>query len=260
MKKIFTIGVFGMKHCGSTMIFSVLNSYFTHLDFQVVNPCHVFNNLQNYLVVESLTEADCVSIFKHHSLYESVDVKVSVCVLPIRDVRDISISSFFRFRHGNASISKAVTNPLVLRESDNPFLYGLYYFIEVMNDNIQFFLQWYFTMESPVVIKYEDMMKNKLTQFIKILTRVKNHVPDQEILLRCIDDQETIFRNKTNLPKDLEEFSRNKDCVNILLQDHDTSGGKTEKYLTFFSPYQREMILRDSKILSFLRIFGYQDT
>ena len=257
MKKIFLIGIFGMKHCGSTMIFSVLNEYLARLGFLVVNSCHVLSDLQNYHIVDSLPEADCVSIFKHHSLYETIEFKVNVCVLPIRDVRDISISSFLRFRHGNATMSTDSANPLILLESDNPHLYGLYYFIEEMNDNIQFFLQWYFTMDSPVVVKYEDMMEDKLSQFGKILSRIKDHTIHQEVLSRCIEEQETVFKTKTDIPKDLGEFFKNQDCNKLLLRDHDTSGGKTLKYLTFFSPYQQEIILRDSKISSFLNIFGY---
>jgi hypothetical protein len=255
MKTFFLIGVLGMKHCGSTMIYSVLIDYFTSLGYVCVNSCQVIQDPDS-VFVHSLQDASYVCIVKRHDFDQSLVPKLAVCILPVRDVRDISISGFHRFCLGNKYLDH-VREPLVREQHDNVLLFGLYYFIQSMNDNIHMFLQWNSACPSPIFIKYEDLMMNKLHRFENIICKTTGIVCDVHILERCIRDQENMYTTKKNIPKNLCEFSKSPDCQHLLLQDHDTSGGQTKKYETYFNQYEQEIIMRDPRILSFLDIFNY---
>ena len=218
------IAVVGMKHTGSTMVWNAIRTAYSLLGYDVlVNKSHEIRKM--YIDDDYLLNS------------------------PYRDVRDSAISSFLRFRFLQSLNEKKDLDQEIQR-------YGLFTFFQSMHENLALF---YDTLSyDPILFCYEKY-KTAPVQTLQALFRELKIYDDESFVHRVVDIIEKQPSGE-NLPKDLYEYQIQDSPVSLLTQDHNTSGGRTQKYEDFFSAEQNEIILQDEAIREFLLDFGYLET
>jgi len=234
------IAVVGQKHCGSTMVFNIIRMAYKKMGERI-----------NDGPTTSLEDVD-VYIAKSHDvdMFEECN-KIIKYITTCRDVRDCSISSFFRFYFNQSVNKKENIRKEILK-------CGLNFFLNSMYENILLYEK--SLKKNPHVFVYEKYKQNPVAEIKKLLIFLNIHdkISDKD-LSEIIQSAESYFE-KENLLKDLKGYQLNTDkTFDILLtKDHNTSGGQTRKWKSFFDPEQLDIIMADPIIVNYLKEFHYE--
>ena len=193
---------------------------------------------------------EAIKVFKMHHPHKLIKKSNDLVILTIRDIRDTSISHFFRFfldkEHEDAN--------------EAALLYGLNPFLKGMHENINIYMK--LLPFADLIFHYEEY-KMDPHRYIAILSQCvfPSHPPlPAEKIQDIIDVVEAIPKNE-KLLENLVDYHRQwkilKDQPPLLLRDHNTSNGKSKKYSTFFSQRQNEIIIENPKIKCWLQANGY---
>lgn len=224
--------VVGMKHCGSTMIFNLLR------------------------IAYKAQGHDVSLVDKRHAVPAkriSEDVRY---VVPIRDPRDVAISGFLRFLY-KTSLNGPCTDPIA--EITN---FGLFSFLNYMEENILLAYD-AMVMPSTHVFRYEDFKQNPVQETLRLFAYVGLPTDDEGLVAAALHETDTYF-DRADLTNNLHEYQyktndqeseARKDV--LLTRDHNTSGGRSRKYETFFSESMNAEILKNPIVHHFLDAFGY---
>ena len=217
------VAVVGMKHSGSTLLWNILKIAYKNLGFP-----------ENH-------------VSKNHT--PGQDMKDNyVIITTYRDVRDTAISGFLRF-----FFQKSYNETDDMQYEIQNF--GLHKFINYMHENITIF---YDSLQGKNVnlYKYEDYKSNPV-EYITNLFEYLNIYNDVDFVKKTIREAEEIKEDE-NLEKNLNEYQKNLfNRPQLLTKDHNTSGGRSEKYKDFFTKEQNDYILRDRRIHHFLSKYKY---
>lgn len=224
------LAIVGMKHSGSTMIFNILRIAYKKLGKLINENCNDLN-FSN------------VIINKSHTVSEKFIKENYKLITTIRDVRDTSISGFYRFIFQQSINKKENIENEILK-------YGMTTFIDSMHENICLY---YDSLNySPIEFIYENY-KNDPIESIQRLFESINIYNDIDFVKSCIDevnkikDDENLLNNLTEWKNDYE-----KSLDKLLTKDHNTSNGSIKKYESFFNEKQNNLILEDPFIKNFL--------
>jgi hypothetical protein len=226
------IYVVGMKHSGSTLLWNILRTAYKKLN--------ILNENEN--------ESDKINVHKSHTVPKMKDKKCHI-ITTIRDVRDTAISGFLRFYY-----QKSINE---YKHMDEEILkYGLMTFIEYMHENLDLFYD-SFQNHNVIIFKYEDYKKNPIHIIKNIFDKLG--IYSNESFIQLIINEAESIKDNDSLCKNLDEwhFKNENDPNKLLTKDHNTSNGKTKKYIDFFSKEQNEIILQDKRIYNFLKKYDY---
>lgn len=219
-----------MKHSGSTMIFNVLRIAYKKLGKLINENCNDLN-FSDVIINKSHTVSP-IFINENYKL-----------ITTIRDVRDTSISGFYRFIFQQSINKKENIENEILK-------YGMTTFIDSMHENICLY---YDSLNySPIEFMYENYKNNPIESIQKLFESI-NIYNDIDFVKSCIDevnkikDDENLLNNLTEWKNDYE-----KNFDKLLTKDHNTSNGSIKKYETFFNEKQNNLILEDPFIKNFL--------
>jgi hypothetical protein len=218
----------GMTQCGSTRLFNfIIKGY--ELSGLKIDSCWC-DDLYNKKYNGSVD----VLIVKFHDFPKKEFVDLSNFVfLPIRDPRDCVISTNKRF----------FTNEKKNVGKD----------IKKMEHNINLFRNWISHTDPKKIFisKYETFGSEQQQNIVMLLNLKLNddqikHISielDNMLVSTCIskrDDKNDDLYKKT-----------------LLTQNHNTSGGKSKKYLEYYNRAENRMILMNGKIRLFLKKFSF---
>lgn len=235
--------IVGMKHCGSTMVTNMVRIALKMSGHTINNEIED-NELIKLQEIDNKTE---YSVRKCHEFCNDFIVQGYKLISPIRDIRDCSMTHFYRF-----CTTKYCDRPL---STDIVRMEGLYTFIRHMEDNIRLFEIW--ESHKPFHFHYEKYKKQpdeetkRLMMFLGLSTE-KNFV-------REVIERTEKYKERNDLLANVQEFKTHEQKTYDLLltKDHITSGGRIEKYKHFFDKREQEMILENDKIQEFLVSYGY---
>lgn len=229
------IGVVGMKHSGSTLLWNIIRL--------ACNKLSVLNK-------DNENDPSKLQLYKCHSISKAMEKNCHI-ITTIRDIRDTAISGFLRFY-----FQKSINEYKNMEEEI--MKYGLTVFIEYMHENLNLF---YDSLQSDdvIIFKYEDYKQQPVNYIQNIFTKI-GICPNEYFVQSVINEAERM-KDNDSLHKNLDRyhFSNEENPDKLLTKDHNTSGGKTKKYKDFFSPFQNEIILKDKRIRTFLEKYGYMD-
>ncbi len=217
-----------MTQCGSTRLFNFIIKIYQESSY-IVDSCWCKDLYENKYNI-----AADVLIVKFHDFPEKNYIeKANHIFLPIRDPRDCVISTNKRFfpnepKNVNKDIVKMVKN------------IGLFEEWKKHIDPNKIFISKYETfnlIQTQNIAKFLNLKINQTT-VVNIMKELDAMHKSTNIVTRDNNLDETY--NKT-----------------LLSQDHNTSGGKTQKYLEYFSKHEIQRIMMTGKIRNFLRIYGY---
>lgn len=224
--------VVGMKHCGSTMIFNLLR------------------------IAYKAQGHDVSFVDKRHAVPSKQISEDTKYVVPIRDPRDIAISGFLRFMY-KTSLNGPCTDPVAEITK-----FGLFTFINYMEENILLAYD-AMVMPSTHLFRYEDLKANPVQETLRLFAYVGLPTDDEGLVAAALHETDTYF-DRADLTNDLHEYHRrtaaqgSETCKDILLtRDHNTSGGQSKKYETFFTEAMNVEILENPIVRHFLDKFGY---
>ena len=243
------IAVVGMKHVGSTMVFNMIRIAYKLLEKRL--------NDGNYTEKQEfdvfVTKSHDVTPFDYDALSNGKDcennkIEIQKFVTVVRDIRDSAISGFLRF-HFNQSINgKANLEKEVVK-------YGLNLFINSMHENI--FLYEKSLEKDPFVFHYEKYKANKVEEATKLFEFLGIKF-ERGFVAKVIDLTEN-YPHDENLPIDLKDYKMNKQNLDYLLtNDHNTSDGQSQKWKTFFTKEQLDIIMEEPLIRSYLSEMDYE--
>jgi hypothetical protein len=210
--------------CGSTRLFNLIRLIHEELGHTVLscwNWSDGDDNKQKYDVV----------ISKIHDINTTkMNLEETIILLPYRDLRDTVISAQIRWPDLFNTFDK-----LIQRCHVN---------INFFNDTLQY-------QYNLVLCKYEEYTLDQVTYICK---KIKIDISEDKlkIIMKEIDDMhksDTII--KVDNKKD-ETFNKT-----LLSQAHNTSNGKSKKYLTYFTKEENENLLKDNKIYNWLKEYNY---
>lgn len=236
-KKIPKIAIVGMKHVGSTLLTNILREAYKKLGFKLNDLCEH-------------GEEEVIITKCHHVTSQFIKDDYTL-ITTIRDVRDVSISGFLRFKY-QQSIQDTNSGDL----SKEILLFGMNDFLEYMHQNLHLY---YDSLEyKPIIFKYEDYKSNPIIAIRKIFEKLDIYT-GEEFLLDIISNAESI-KDDSNLPENLQKWQQSdrKGNVGLLLtKDHNTSNGRIKKFEKFFTPEQNEIICNDLFINEYLKYNDY---
>ena len=243
------IAVVGMKHVGSTMVFNMIRIAYKLLE-KKINDGN-FTEKQEFDIY--VTKSHGIDSFNHHILCEdeecnNISAHVKKFVTVIRDIRDSAISGFLRF-HFNQSVNKKENLEKEIVK------YGLNVFINSMHENILLYEK--SLVKDPYVFQYEKYKENKIEEAIKLFEflEIKS---DKEFVAKVVDITENLPQDE-NLPIDLKDYTMNDKKLDYLLtNDHNTSNGRSQKWKTFFTKEQLNIIMEEPLIRNYLREMNYE--
>jgi hypothetical protein len=225
--------VIGMKHCGSTMIFNLLR------------------------IAYKAKGHDVALVDKGHTVPKKRKEEESLkFIVPIRDPRDIAISGFLRFIY-NTSLNGPCTDPIA-----ETTRFGLHTFIDYMQDNILLAYE-ALLLPNTYSYRYEDFKENPVRETLRLFEFVGLPTDDANLVSKALDETNTYFE-RADLTSNLHEYqwkTQDKDKEDrkdvLLTRDHNTSGGKSRKYETFFTEAMNDDILKNPIVHHFLEAYDY---
>jgi hypothetical protein len=243
------IAVVGMKHVGSTMVFNMIRIAYKLLE-KKINDGN-FTEKQEFDIY--VTKSHGIDSFNHHILCEdeecnNISAHVKKFVTVVRDIRDSAISGFLRF-HFNQSVNKKENLEKEIVK------YGLNVFINSMHENILLYEK--SLVKDPYVFQYEKYKENKIEEAIKLFEflEIKS---DKEFVAKVVDITENLPQDE-NLPIDLKDYTMNEKKLDYLLtNDHNTSNGRSQKWKTFFTKEQLNIIMEEPLIRNYLCEMDYE--
>lgn len=226
------ISVVGPTQSGSTLIFNLLR--FLYQKENTVSSCWVSEYKKG-----SFDPCD-VLIVKCHGFQEILKNDSDEIFLPLRDLRDTAISR--ARRKGFKGINKPQFS----------FKWRLGKFVTYMHKNIQLFNIW--KEYSTYTFHYEKFKRDEREGLKSIAAHLSIEVNDKiidEILLKSKE----LHQSKKVVKSDDHTDPMYKKT--LFTQSHNSSGGKSKKYQTFFSAQQNRRILKDQKVYEFLTEYNY---
>ena len=225
--------VIGMKHCGSTMIFNLLR------------------------IAYKAKGHDVALVDKGHTVPKKRKEEESLkFIVPIRDLRDVAISGFLRFIF-NTSLNGPCTDPVA-----ETTRFGLHTFIDYMQDNVLLTYE-ALLLPNTYSYRYEDFKENPVRETLRLFEFVGLPTDDADLVSKALEETNTYF-DRTDLTNNLHEYqwkTQDKDKEDrkdvLLTRDHNTSGGKSRKYETFFTEAMNADILQNPIVHHFLEAYDY---
>lgn len=179
-----------------------------------------------------------------------IDIRQFITV--VRDVRDSSISSFFRF------IYQKSINPI--REIRTEVIkLGLGYFLKSMHENVMLYEKSLIT--NPYVFRYEKYKMDPICETKRLLNHLNMDIHDDAFIMQVVDLTENYVHDE-NLPINLTDYKkrvvlRESKLDYLLTKDHNTSDGQTQKWKDFFTEEQKRIILCEPILRDFFLENGY---
>lgn len=223
------LAIVGMKHSGSTMIYNLLK----HV-LEKKNIPHILHKSHKFLNFDP-----------------DVDI---ICTF--RDIRDVSISGFYRFIY-----NQSLHNNKKINAQEEIHKFGLYTFLERMHDSISYYNIWKSSGKVKLFIRYEDFKTDLKNQIQFVLEQLDFKNIDLDFVNECLQHIEE-FPKQNHLAMDLHDyfnrtFKQNDETIPLLTKDHNTSNGKIGKYKDFFKKYQLKIIYKDPIVFDFLTSHNY---
>lgn len=243
------IAVVGMKHVGSTMVFNMIRIAYKLLEKKMNDGD--YTEKQDFDIF--VTKSHEVERFNHHMLCEDEECKnisthVKKFVTVVRDIRDSAISGFLRF-HFNQSVNKKQNL------EKEVIKYGLNLFINSMHENILLYEK--SLVKEPYVFQYEKYKVNKVKEVVKLFEflGIKS---DKDFVAKVVNITEN-YPQDEKLPIDLKDYIMNgKNLDYLLTNDHNTSNGQSQKWKSFFTKEQLDIIMEEPLIRNYLREMNYE--
>lgn len=241
------IAVVGMKHVGSTMVFNMIRIAYKLLEKKINNGDYTEKQEFDIFV----TKFHCVEDGEHECDNENcknLNKEIKKFVTVVRDIRDSAISGFLRF-HFNQSINEK-------KNLDKEVVkYGLNLFINSMYENILLYEK--SLVKSPYVFQYEKYKQNKVEEAVKLFEflGIKS---DKDFVAKVVDITEN-YPQDENLPIDLKDYCmKDKNLDYLLTNDHNTSNGSSQKWKSFFTKEQLDIIMEEPLIRNYLCEMNYE--
>lgn len=229
--------VCGPTQCGSTRLFNLVRILFeiqgkkVHSQFTLhpqpndcgvlVEKCHGSRDLlRNCATNETLSHGTNQLIRKINDY--------DIILLQIRDLRDALISLIKR--HGEK------------RNNFTILLCNIYH-------NMYLFNQW--KKHATKIIRYEDYGIEQIRNICEIL---KIEMSDEQIMLAMKELSDLHHSDK--LPK-YDDFTNPLYQKTLMCKNHNTSNGKSEKYIDYFTKEENARILGNQEIRKFLEKYNY---
>lgn len=239
-----SIAVIGMKHVGSTMVFNMIRIAYKLLG-KTVNQGTLTHKQEKFDVF--VTKSHAVETFLT-DCPDKIPIKRFVSI--VRDVRDSSISSFFRFHFQQSVNTKKNVRKELLK-------YGLNIFLHSMHENIMLYER--SLVVNPYVFYYEKYKADPLMETRRLLEDLGVPIPDDDFIAQVVDQVENYIHNE-DLPIDLKDYTltaKDRTLDTLLTRDHNTSKGEMQKWKSFFPNEHLEMILEEPIIYNFFLEHGY---
>jgi len=224
----------GMKQSGSTLTFNLIQQLYKNIGLKV-DSCWIHDYYKN----DFNHECD-ILVIKAHEFDNRMITKIHKIILPIRDVRDAAISAFVRFME---------KKPLDMN-----------YCIKKMEENINIFNMWTTHLHNNNIQFFEfiyETYKMNPHEYIKSLLNYLEIQIASNLIIQVIEYVDQLHISKDIVIKDDFTYKNLQYKKTLITQNHNTSGGKSKKYESFFNKEQNAMILKNNKIHNFLKIYGY---
>jgi hypothetical protein len=219
--------VCGPEQTGSTLLFNLLN-FILKKDY-ITDSCW----FEDYLNESYNKDCDYL-ILKIHEYDEHIEKISDYKFLTLRDFRDSLISKLRRL---------GIKTPVYKKNKK----YNLKFIGNYIEHNIDLFNIWF--PSCNYVFKYEDYFDKK-RKIIKIIGKILNIDLTNDDLTIIIQNSRELYNSKTISENDDRENELYKKT--LLSQNHNTSNGKTKKYLEFFTPEMCDKIINlNDKIKTF---------
>lgn len=243
------IAVVGMKHVGSTMVFNMIRIAYKLLEKKINDGDYTEKQEIDIFV----TKSHGVEQFDHdtlcnHEECEKKKIEIQKFVTVVRDIRDSAISGFLRF-HFNQSVNKKENL------EKEVIKYGLNLFINSMHENILLYEK--SLVKNPYVFQYEKYKANKVEEVVKLFNflGIKS---DKDFVAKVVDITEN-YPQDENLPIDLKDYTmKDKNLDYLLTNDHNTSNGQSQKWKSFFTKEQLDIIMEEPLIRNYLCEMNYE--
>ena len=237
MKKILICGI---KQSGSTRVFNLIQKLFQKQNINV-DSCWE----KNYKKKRYNKKCE-VLIVKDHYYFLNNPIEFDYIILPLRDIRDCAISRTARTPNNIKNIKKDIDFML---ESIDAF--NGYYLKKTIYNGKQII---------PYVIKYEDWGLDLLKQ----IQNYFNLDNSEKVLLQIMKELNDMLHSKTIVKTDnrrSKHYVKNKLYgiyqKTLLTREHNTSGGKSQKYLEYYTDEENKIITSNKIINNFLIEFEY---
>ena len=226
--------VAGMEQAGSTLVFNLVQNLYRSYNYNV-DSCWItdfhkkdYNDKCDFLVI------------KTHGLDRAAIMNAYKIILPIRDVRDAAISAFNR-----GMIGKERSIDLIIKR---------------MERNITTLNNWTNSIKqrkiSAFEFMYERYKKNEIA-YTEIMLNYLEIKLDRDKVKEAIENINKLHLSKDIVKKDDFSYKNVQYKKTLITQNHNTSGGQSKKYETFFSKEENEQIINREKINKFLKMYGY---
>ena len=227
--------VAGMEQAGSTLVFNLVQKLYRSYGNYNVDSCWItdfhkkdYNDKCDFLVI------------KTHGLDRTAITNAYKIILPIRDVRDAAISAYNR-----GMISKERDIDLIINR---------------MEKNINTLNNWIKSIKQRKLAAFEFMYeryKKNEAGYTEILLNYLEIKLDKEKIKESIEEINKLYLSKDIVKKDDFSYKNIQYKKTLITQNHNTSGGQSKKYETFFSKEENDKIINREKINIFLKMYGY---
>ena len=226
MKKYIIVGT---VQSGSTRIFNMIRFICEIRNLKCYSSFIENNFNPNFdVVVHKTHDINNIEILKR---YDYV-------ILPLRDFRDSYISSIVRTKNRGKNV--------------NVNLSHVKFNIDIFNK---------FNKQNPIIFKYENYNFNYVKNFIH---KIKLSLYDNNInvLMGKLNNlllQKNIINDDTAIDlKNSDNEMVNLYKKTLFSKSHNTSGGKSKKYLTYFTKEENDIFKKDKFVYNFLKEYGYE--
>lgn len=230
--KIILIG--GMEQSGSTLVFNLIQKLYRILGY-IVDSCWIVDYHK-----KDFNEKCDILVVKTHGLDRNITLNAYKIILPIRDIRDAAISASIRF-----SPSKGKDMPFIMSR---------------MEKNVNIINNWHNFIKQKKLnhfeFMYERFKKNEVA-YTAALIDYLNISLDIDNIKEALNEINTLHNSKDIVKKDDFSYQNLQYKKTLLTQNHNTSGGKSKKYMTYFTKEENDNILKNEKVYSFLKAYGY---
>lgn len=216
--------IVGGTQCGSTRLFNFIRIIFERKGMKVLSRWinDIKENKEDYDVV----------LIKAHDMDLGKCKEYDVVILPYRDIRDVYISTVTRWGFKKDIIGEMMINLRLFRK-----------FLKV----------------ADVLYKYENYGFNYNR---KIVDKIVGGIGWGKGRLE-ISDEEIAYTMKeldymhNNIKVRFDNFENKEYREKLMCKKHNTSGGKSEKWRTYFSAEDNRKIIMNKDIRGFLKKRGY---
>lgn len=211
---------------------------------RIFNMIRIISEIRNLKCYSSLLDNNFdsnydVIVHKTHDLEDTSILKnYDYVILPLRDFRDSYISSIQRTKNRGKNVNINLSH---------------------VKSNINIFRK--FKKFNPVVFKYEDYNFNYVKVFIH---KIKIALNDNNIrILMNKLDKLLVNKNVINDDTSNDFKESNQETINfykktLFSKSHNTSGGKSKKYLTYFTKEENDIFKKDKFVYNFLKKHRYE--